>query len=77
MAIVGVVGYHLGRADAAATSLATAERQGREVHEPAGMVIVALESDADAAVVVDGLKTVLTGAQLDAVAVFNRELALQ
>ena len=77
MAIAGVVGYHLGRADAAATSLATTERQGRDVREPAGMVIVALDSDADAAAVVDGLKTVLTGVQLEAVAVFNRELALQ
>lgn len=45
MAIKGVTGCHIGISDRDTSALATAERAGRTVAEPAGLVIVCLDSE--------------------------------
>lgn len=42
MAVEGVSGCHMGLSDAATSALPTVERQGREVLEPQGLIIIAL-----------------------------------
>lgn len=76
MSIDGVAGYHLGQADPQTTSLQTVERQGREVGEPTGMLMIALQADADASAVLDALRTILADFPPTASAIFYRELAL-
>ncbi|RDE08281.1 DUF4286 family protein [Pelagibacterium lacus] len=45
MALEGVTGCHIGISDSNTSALATAERAGRTVAEPAGLVIVCLDSE--------------------------------
>ncbi|SDG16012.1 hypothetical protein [Pelagibacterium luteolum] len=49
MNIAGVKGCHIGLADNAVSSIKTIERQGRHVHEPWGLILIALDADADPA----------------------------
>jgi hypothetical protein len=74
--VAGVTGFHLGRADSAASSLASTEREGREVREPAGLAILPLEREADTALVIQKLATTLADLPFGSLTVFNRELTM-
>lgn len=59
MAIEGVSGCHLGQADRLTSALPTAERQGRQVTEPEGLLIVCLHPGANNAAVAVALGNLL------------------
>ena len=59
MAIEGVSGCHLGLADSATSALPIAERQGREVAEPHGLLIVCLNPSAQKPVVARAVENLL------------------
>ncbi|MBD8066826.1 hypothetical protein IC608_15230 [Devosia sp. PTR5] len=73
MGIGGVAGCHIGRADAEVSSLETAERQGRTVGEPAGMMLISLVRRPDAQTM-DKLAAALADVAPDAMAAFTKEL---
>ncbi|WP_127754882.1 hypothetical protein [Devosia sp. 1566] len=73
-ALPGVAGCHLGLADQAISALPTAERQGRDVGEPQGVVLVVLARDVDVIAVREAVRALLpVGTEL---AGFTEELAL-
>jgi len=75
-ACAGINGCHFGLANAAASALPTTERQGRDVAEPAGMLIVSLAGGADDAAAAEGMRTTLPRVSFDEVTILERELAM-